>query len=165
MPANKISVYNFLACIICLFLTLFCSYYLTNAFQFTILPLEQVPKQFKQEVNMKKVKNIKKRLHPYPFLLWISCISPKEPAFGIEFYIKAIPYLHDYEIINWERTHLPHLLDLKKKGIEIAEQKIIKLMRQRTDFWVYLDQGGDSIRWWKIINRETNIWADFLHRY
>ena len=42
MPANKISVYNFLACIICLFLTLFCSSHLTNAFQFAILYLENV---------------------------------------------------------------------------------------------------------------------------
>ena len=42
MPTNKISVYIFLPYKIYLFITLFCSYYLTNVFKFAILYSENV---------------------------------------------------------------------------------------------------------------------------
>lgn len=60
MPANKISVYIFLPYKICLFLTLICSYRLTNIFQFAILPSENVIHKYKlkKEVIMSLSENV-----------------------------------------------------------------------------------------------------------
>ena len=108
------------------------------------------------------MKKIKKHLHPYPFSLWISPISPKGSPYGIDFYIEGNANLFENCIIveDWEITARR---ELREKAVEKAEKTIAKLIRNWADFNAELYGGGGScVRSWKIKNGELSVLNDFL---